>query len=71
MKLFPMSSSSLNETRSTEGGSGGGGGRRAPLYLNIYDLTTVNNYLYWVGFGIFHSGIEGKIIFSVCYFNCR
>ncbi|XP_050235479.1 deSI-like protein At4g17486 [Mercurialis annua] len=26
--------------------------------LNVYDLTPVNNYTYWFGFGIFHSGIE-------------
>ncbi|KAL2340440.1 hypothetical protein Fmac_008380 [Flemingia macrophylla] len=28
------------------------------VVLNVYDLTPVNNYLYWFGFGIFHSGIE-------------
>jgi len=28
------------------------------LYLNVYDLTPINNYLYWFGLGIFHSGIE-------------
>ncbi|CAJ1975451.1 unnamed protein product [Sphenostylis stenocarpa] len=28
------------------------------LVLNVYDLTPLNNYLYWFGFGIFHSGIE-------------
>eukprot|EP00249_Psilotum_nudum_P018921 c27022_g1_i1 orf=499-1050(+) len=31
---------------------------RAPVFLNIYDLTTLNGYLYWLGVGIFHSGIE-------------
>ncbi|XP_010275412.1 PREDICTED: deSI-like protein At4g17486 [Nelumbo nucifera] len=35
-----------------------GGNDRAELYLNVYDLTPVNNYLYWFGLGIFHSGIE-------------
>lgn len=30
----------------------------SPIYLNVYDLTDLNNYLYWVGLGIFHSGIE-------------
>ncbi|MBA0847517.1 hypothetical protein Goshw_019110 [Gossypium schwendimanii] len=28
------------------------------VILNVYDLTPLNNYSYWVGFGIFHSGIE-------------
>ncbi|KAH7366208.1 hypothetical protein KP509_18G067800 [Ceratopteris richardii] len=31
---------------------------RTAIYLNIYDLTTLNNYLYWFGLGIFHSAIE-------------
>lgn len=29
-----------------------------PVYLNVYDLTPVNGYVYWAGFGIFHSGVE-------------
>ncbi|XP_042520145.1 deSI-like protein At4g17486 [Macadamia integrifolia] len=29
-----------------------------PVYLNVYDLTTMNGYVYWAGFGIFHSGVE-------------
>ncbi|XP_024517223.1 deSI-like protein At4g17486 isoform X1 [Selaginella moellendorffii] len=33
-------------------------GKRNPIYLNIYDLTPMNGYLYWFGLGIFHSGIE-------------
>ncbi|CAN0900268.1 DeSI-like protein At4g17486 [Linum grandiflorum] len=28
------------------------------VLLNVYDLTPINNYTYWFGFGIFHSGIE-------------
>ncbi|KAK9026879.1 hypothetical protein V6N11_066738 [Hibiscus sabdariffa] len=28
------------------------------VILNVYDLTPYNNYTYWVGFGIYHSGIE-------------
>lgn len=28
------------------------------VYLNVYDLTPINNYLYWFGLGIFHSGIQ-------------
>lgn len=48
MRLFQRSSSSSRE----------GGSNRALLYLNVYDLTPINNYLYWFGFGIFHSGIE-------------
>jgi hypothetical protein len=30
-----------------------------PVLLNVYDLTSANDYLYWLGFGVFHSGIEG------------
>ncbi|KAM0007505.1 putative PPPDE peptidase domain-containing protein [Helianthus debilis subsp. tardiflorus] len=46
MRLFPINSS--REVKNDE----------AVVYLNVYDLTPVNDYLYWVGFGIFHSGIE-------------
>ncbi|CAN6296909.1 unnamed protein product [Urochloa humidicola] len=30
----------------------------APVYLNIYDISPLNHYLYWFGLGIFHTGIE-------------
>ena len=33
----------------------------AIVYLNIYDLTSFNDYLYWFGIGLFHSAIESKI----------
>lgn len=60
MRLFPLGSSSgsslvSSPVKEEEDGDGG-----SLLYLNVYDLTPVNNYLYWVGLGIFHSGIEGK-----------
>ncbi|CAN0909988.1 DeSI-like protein At4g17486 [Linum grandiflorum] len=29
-----------------------------PVYLNVYDLTTANGYVYWAGLGIFHSAVE-------------
>ncbi|CAK9142817.1 unnamed protein product [Ilex paraguariensis] len=29
-----------------------------PVYLNVYDLTPTNGYVYWAGLGIFHSGVE-------------
>ncbi|KAJ0087239.1 hypothetical protein Patl1_09107 [Pistacia atlantica] len=32
---------------------------RAPVYLNVYDLTPMNGYVYWAGLGIYHSGVEG------------
>lgn len=32
------------------------------VYLNVYDLTPANNYLYAFGVGIFHSGIEGLFL---------
>ncbi|XP_074590470.1 deSI-like protein At4g17486 [Curcuma longa] len=30
----------------------------APVYLNVYDLTPINGYMYWAGLGIFHTGVE-------------
>ncbi|KAH0456238.1 hypothetical protein IEQ34_014145 [Dendrobium chrysotoxum] len=51
--LLPRSSSS----KELRNGDGNGGGR-SHLFLNVYDLTPINNYLYWFGLGIFHSGIE-------------
>ncbi|KAI4325226.1 hypothetical protein MLD38_030643 [Melastoma candidum] len=29
-----------------------------PVYLNVYDLTPVNGYAYWVGLGVYHSGVQ-------------
>lgn len=29
------------------------------VYLNVYDLTPVNGYIYWAGLGVFHTGVEG------------
>ncbi|PON81865.1 DeSI-like protein [Trema orientale] len=34
------------------------GNPETEVFLNIYDLTPINNYSHWFGFGIFHSGIE-------------
>jgi hypothetical protein len=31
-----------------------------PIYLNVYDLTPANGYFYWLGLGIYHSGLEGE-----------
>nr|CAC39062.1 putative protein [Oryza sativa] len=36
----------------------GNKGTATPVLLNVYDLTPANDYLYWLGFGVFHSGIE-------------
>ncbi|XP_027335764.1 deSI-like protein At4g17486 [Abrus precatorius] len=51
MPLIPLGSSS-------EGVEDGEKKRRTMVYLNVYDLTPANNYLYLFGVGIFHSGIE-------------
>ncbi|KAJ4913678.1 Uncharacterized protein Rs2_08299 [Raphanus sativus] len=29
-----------------------------PVYLNVYDLTPMNVYGYWLGIGIYHSGLQ-------------
>ncbi|KAL8514534.1 hypothetical protein ACS0TY_013584 [Phlomoides rotata] len=34
------------------------GAKSTPVYLNVYDLTPMNGYVYWAGLGIFHSGVE-------------
>ncbi|KAF5741082.1 putative PPPDE thiol peptidase family protein [Tripterygium wilfordii] len=57
MRLFPLSSSSSSRS-SSDKEQGSGGSNHAFLYLNVYDLTPINNYIYWFGLGIFHSGIE-------------
>jgi len=33
-----------------------------PVFLNVYDITPVNDYAYWVGLGVYHSGVEGNLI---------
>ena len=63
MRLFSGSSGSKEQKI--------GAKSRVRLYLNVYDLTPINNYLYWFGLGIFHSGIEGSdSIFYFLTFNC-
>nr|XP_018682274.1 PREDICTED: deSI-like protein At4g17486 isoform X4 [Musa acuminata subsp. malaccensis] len=51
-----MLSGSPSEKGLRNGGRDGCG--RTRLYLNVYDLTPINKYLYWFGLGVFHSGIE-------------
>ncbi|CAB4272930.1 unnamed protein product [Prunus armeniaca] len=28
------------------------------VYLNVYDLTPFNGYAYWLGLGVYHSGVQ-------------
>ncbi|KAG6468377.1 hypothetical protein ZIOFF_073053 [Zingiber officinale] len=37
----------------------------ASVYLNVYDLTPINGYAYWVGLGVYHSGVQGVLFCSV------
>ncbi|KAK1269129.1 DeSI-like protein [Acorus gramineus] len=30
----------------------------SPVHLNVYDLTPFNGYAYWLGLGIYHSGVQ-------------
>lgn len=30
-----------------------------PVFLNVYDLTPINDYAYWFGLGVYHSGVQG------------
>lgn len=29
-----------------------------PVFLNVYDITPINGYAYWLGLGVYHSGVE-------------
>ncbi|GAB4842651.1 hypothetical protein Ancab_012624 [Ancistrocladus abbreviatus] len=29
-----------------------------PVYLNVYDITPINGYSYWLGLGVYHSGVQ-------------
>lgn len=58
MRLFPLSSSSSSSMDNEQ--RDGVQKTRSLMYLNVYDLTPVNNYLYWFGLGVFHSGVEGN-----------
>ncbi|KAJ6850345.1 uncharacterized protein M6B38_264720 [Iris pallida] len=29
-----------------------------PVFLNVYDLTPINGYAYWLGLGVYHSGLQ-------------
>ncbi|KAK4485809.1 hypothetical protein RD792_008456, partial [Penstemon davidsonii] len=33
-------------------------GGSVPVYLNVYDLTSINGYAYWLGLGAYHSGVQ-------------
>ncbi|RZS05526.1 hypothetical protein BHM03_00036058 [Ensete ventricosum] len=55
--ILSRCTSGKGKGKGTGNGRGGGSGR-THMYLNVYDLTPVNNYLYWFGLGVFHSGIE-------------
>ncbi|XP_047947828.1 deSI-like protein At4g17486 isoform X2 [Salvia hispanica] len=54
MRLFPFSSC-LDESRA---GKTDVEKNQVMLFLNVYDLTPANKYLYWFGLGFYHSGIE-------------
>lgn len=30
----------------------------APVYLNVYDLTSQNSWTVWCGIGVYHTGVE-------------
>ncbi|GMP60056.1 hypothetical protein CsSME_00023080 [Camellia sinensis var. sinensis] len=57
-----MGAENASNSHSEYGGVGGGDDNfDTQVVLNIYDLTPVNHYTVWFGFGIFHSGIEGSV----------
>ena len=38
-----------------------------PVYLNVYDLTPMNGYAYWLGLGVYHSGVQGVSFIYLVY----
>jgi len=34
-----------------------------PVFLNVYDISAVNGYAYWFGLGVYHSGVQGTVLF--------
>jgi hypothetical protein len=42
-----------------------------PVYLNVYDLTPMNGYAYWLGLGVYHSGVQGDVIIGVGFGRWR
>lgn len=60
MRLFPLRSSSRSQREQNSEKK-----TRAMVYLNVYDLSPINSYLYFFGLGVFHSGIEGLSVIPI------
>lgn len=44
-------------------------GGSIPVYLNVYDITPINGYAYWLGLGVYHSGVQGSPLSILFLFN--
>ncbi|XP_059638034.1 deSI-like protein At4g17486 isoform X2 [Cornus florida] len=53
-----VAENSSNSTSEYNGGGDNSTNYETEVVLNVYDLTPINQYSFWVGCGIFHSGIE-------------
>ncbi|XP_042510152.1 deSI-like protein At4g17486 [Macadamia integrifolia] len=51
-----MGRTDTNGPKAASGSSDGNS--ETQVFLNVYDLTPMNNYMSWFGVGIYHSGIE-------------
>lgn len=59
-KSFTTNEIVENKEKKQSGSAGGEEARKTPIYLNVYDISPINKYLYWLGLGIYHSGIQGN-----------
>ena len=69
--LVPSSSSSSSSKMLIEGAHSMRKVGSIPVYLNVYDITVMNGCAYFLGLGVYHSGVQGQIsLYPIGPFLC-